>query len=170
MACHLTLGHDPSVKSNPVAYGYPMTGRGPLEMYDPEKSVFDAVLPPLLPANVVVDGETNPADSYSLLTNRASTLGHGFGAFPQGWTSSPYPGMSKTEYDYVRRRSHKFAAIQEPKVYTSSALWGSRFGTQGPWVVPGVAPASQSKFVTQEMINQAAGLDAHCSRGYVLRQ
>jgi len=141
-------------------------------MYDPvEIRCFDAVLasPPPCPTWWWTAKPTRP-DSYSLLTNRASTLGHGFGAFPQGWTSSPYPGMSKTEYDYVRRRSHKFAAIQEPKVYTSSALWGSRFGTQGPWVVPGVAPASQSKFVTQEMINQAAGLDAHCSRGYVLRQ
>lgn len=161
--CNTTLVHDPSVKTNRATYDQPHLGvlrQGPPGMFDGELSAFDAVIPPLTPANVVAE---DPQEAYLLMSNRSSSLGHGFRAFPFGWTSSPYPGMSKTEYDFVRRRDRPYSAFVEPNVYTSNILWGTHSSKHGPWVVPGVTPASQSKFVKQTMIDQAALLSPSCS-------
>lgn len=162
-SCNPTLVYDPAlVKSNPSARGYPMTGAGPLHMYDPETSIFDSVLPPLLPSNVIVDDKEL---GYTLLSNKSMSADWGFASFPAKWESSPYPGMSMEEYTFIRERQPQVGASQSPstKVYESDRLWGSHMFPQGPWLVPGVAPPNQSKYVTQEMINQAASLPPRCS-------
>ena len=164
MSCHPTLVNDPAlVKCNPSARGYPMTGAGPLHMYDSETSIYDSVLPPLLPSNVIVD---DSEIGYTLLSNKSMSADWGFASFPATWESSPYPGMSMKEYNFIQRRQPQVGGALDTsssKVYDSRRLWGSHMFPQGPWLVPGVAPPSQSKYVTQEMINQAGSVPAKCN-------
>jgi hypothetical protein len=161
-SCNPSLVYDPAVKSNPAISAYRHLGEiraAPPSFYDGELSAFDPILTPLMPANVLVE---DPDEQYLLMANRSQSLGHGFGSYPTGWTSSPYPGMSTGEYNFIRRRGHSFSTAAPSKIYESDNLWGTRFSTQGPWTVPGVTPATQSNAITPAMINEARGFPAHC--------
>lgn len=152
MGCVHTLEHVQSVYPKYVS-PHEALGKGhdPLSMFTTPS--FDGILEPLEPSN---SGQTKSSEYAAIFSS----------SFPESWSSSMYPGMSMTEYTFLRNRKNphnyddvddNFPISRTPKVYGSNTLWGSRSNSAGPWVIPGVPPASQSTYITDKMFMEAAG-------------
>lgn len=127
-------------------------GQDPLNMFT--TPIFDGIL-----------GNLEPYDSMQTTSTENAVAFNS--TFPNTWSSSPYPGMSATDYMFLRNRANPNSLGDDedssPVIYGSNTLWGSRSNAAGPWIIPGVPPASQSKYVTNQMFTEAAGYPSSCS-------
>lgn len=127
---------------------------GTLGAANPETSVYDAVLPPLLPSNA--PALENAFGMHEYVPLSASASSH---------VPSPYPGMDASVYTHIAGDKARLDAVYAGTPFKPTyslpdgGVLGMRKGRSGPWTQPGFAPQFQAKSITDAQIAQAGAFE-----------